>query len=121
MTKTQISSRRNLYASLLYVEPLRLCFVARSAFGTLYLCRAKYSQYWSEPVPNCVDDPELIVQYPYSIRSTIWFWMKYKVYGVADKGATHQVVAKVTQRVNGGNNGLKERQEAFDVAYPAFK
>jgi putative chitinase len=92
-----------------------------TGYGKYSLFRAEYSQYWSGPLPNCVDDPELIVKYPYSIRSAIWFWMKYKVYEVADKGATHQVVAKVTKRVNGGDNGLKERREAFDVAYPAFK
>lgn len=81
----------------------------------------EYPKFWPGPVPNCVDDPELIVRFPYSIRSAAWFWLRYKVYIAADKGATPGDVANVTQRVNGGSEGLKERRDAFLVSYPAFK
>jgi predicted chitinase len=80
-----------------------------------------YPKFWAGPVPNCVDDPELIVKFPYSIRSAAWFWLRYNVYEAADKGATPDDVAKVTLVVNGGSMGLKERRAAFLVSYPAFK
>ena len=80
-----------------------------------------YPKFWSDPVPNCVDDPEFIVKFPYSIRSAAWFWLRYKVYEAADKGATPDDVANVTHVVNGGSMGLKERRAAFLVSYPAFK
>jgi putative chitinase len=80
-----------------------------------------YPKFWSDAVPNCVDDPELIVKYPYSIRSAAWFWLTYKVYRAADKGATPDDVTNVTLIVNGGSMGLKERKDAFLISYPAFK
>jgi putative chitinase len=81
---------------------------------------AEYNNVWSDSAPDCVSNPELIVQYPYSIRSAIWFWNKYNVYAVADTGAEPAVEA-VTYRVNGADMGLAERQAAFILANRAFR
>lgn len=80
-----------------------------------------YGKLWSGPAPNSVNDPEIVVKFPFSVRSAVWFWLKKKVYELADKGATPAHVEQVSIRVNGGKTGLKERQDAFKVSYPAFK
>lgn len=81
----------------------------------------EYPLYWPGTVPNAVVNPDIIIEFPYSVRSAAWFWLKYKVYEVADLGATPIHVEKVTIRVNGGLKGIIERKKAFEVAYPAFK
>lgn len=82
---------------------------------------AQYSRYWSGPVPDSVSDPEIIVKFPYSVRSAVWFWLYKKAYLVADHGSSPDVVAEMTYLVNGGYMGLQERKDAFIVSYPAFK
>ena len=79
-----------------------------------------FNTLWTGSAPNCVEDPELICQYPHSIRSAIWFWVTYRVYEPADNGSTHQHVTLVSRRVNGGAMGLEERQEAFLISKMAF-
>lgn len=80
----------------------------------------EYNNFWAGTPPNCVDDPELICQFPYSIRSAIWFWVKYNVYVPADHGSTTSDVSHVSHRVNGGTMGLAERQAAFLISKGAF-
>ncbi len=46
---------------------------------------------------------------PFAIRSALWFWLHYEVYS-HDHGKGYSDVAGVTNRVNGGNMGLSERQ-----------
>jgi putative chitinase len=81
----------------------------------------EYGRDWTDAAPDCVEDPELIVKFPYSIRSAIWFWRKFNVYELADGGSQPTNVTKVSLRINGGSMGLKERKDAFVIAYGAFR
>lgn len=81
----------------------------------------EYNNYWCSTPPDCINNPEIIVQFPYSLRSSIWFWCKYKVYVDSDRGSSSADVKKVTSTVNGGEMGLSERLAAFSIAYKAFK
>lgn len=56
--------------------------------------------------PDFVKNPEKVQEYPWLILSAVWFWTTKKVYELADKD---DVVA-VTKRINGGTNGLNDRQ-----------
>jgi predicted chitinase len=80
----------------------------------------EYKDYWNDSAPDCISDPELIIQYPYSIRSAMWFWLKYRISSAAISDE-EQCIRNVTVRVNGALMGFNERKAAFILAYRAFK
>jgi putative chitinase len=61
---------------------------------------------------DLLDKPELLEQTVNACRSAGWFWQTKGLNALADAG--DQV--KVTRRINGGTNGLAERQALFAVA-----
>ncbi|MGR5957817.1 glycoside hydrolase family 19 protein [Enterobacter ludwigii] len=79
-----------------------------------------YHEYWSDEAPGTVSEPEKINTMPYAIRSALWFWLHYEVYSL-DKGNGYSDVVAVTKRVNGGNMGLAERQEAYLLCEQVFQ
>ena len=79
-----------------------------------------YHEYWSDEAPDTVSEPEKINTMPYAIRSALWFWLHYEVYSL-DKGNGYSDVVAVTKRVNGGNMGLAERQEAYLLCEQVFQ
>ena len=56
--------------------------------------------------------PDLVAT-KYPLASAAWFWNKNKINVIADGGATSEVVAKVTRKVNGGVIGLDDRIKHF--------
>ncbi|WWT39389.1 putative chitinase [Microcystis phage Mel-JY01] len=60
-----------------------------------------------------------IVNYPnlvatkYPLTSAAWFFHRNNLNSISDRGATPEVVREVTRRVNGGTNGLEDRQRHF--------
>lgn len=79
-----------------------------------------YHEYWSDEAPDTVSESEKINTMPYAIRSALWFWLHYEVYSL-DKGNGYSDVVAVTKRVNGGNMGLAERQEAYLLCEQVFQ
>lgn len=68
---------------------------------------------------NILDNPSLVaVRYP--LLSAGWFWGLNKLNDIADGGADQQIVANVTRKINGGYNGLEDRQKLFDRYWSAF-
>ena len=63
---------------------------------------------------DCVANPDLIAT-KYPLSSAAFFFNNNKLWSICDKGATSDVVLSVTKRVNGGTNGLAERQSNFDL------
>jgi putative chitinase len=63
---------------------------------------------------DCVANPDLIAT-KYPLASAAFFFNNNNLWSICDKGATNDVVLSVTKRVNGGTNGLTERQENFDL------
>jgi putative chitinase len=57
-------------------------------------------------------NPDLVAT-KYALASAAWFWNKNKINAIADGGATSEVVAKVTRKVNGGVIGLDDRIKHF--------
>ena len=86
-----------------------------------------YPKHFEGHTPDSVNNPDIVNQSPYAIQSAIWFWMTYKnklgKYGwqLADKGNKPINVQEITKLINGGKQGLKERQDAFIIAGAAFK
>lgn len=63
---------------------------------------------------DCVANPDLIAT-KYPLSSAAFFFNNNSLWSICDKGATSDVVIAVTKRVNGGTNGLAERQSNFDL------
>jgi putative chitinase len=63
---------------------------------------------------DCVENPDLIAT-KYPLASAAFFFNNNKLWSICDKGATSDVVVEVTKRVNGGTNGLADRQSNFDL------
>jgi predicted chitinase len=80
-----------------------------------------YSKYFDGTEPDSVNNPDIINQAPYSIRSAIWFWVWRKGFSIADKNNGLEDVKKVSLVVNGGYIGIKERESAYLLAEAAFK
>lgn len=83
----------------------------------------EYKNYWSDTSPGFVDNPDKVVEFPYYIRSAVWYWLKNSIYTIADKGSSSSVIDDVTQAINGkAKDAAKERRDNFnDLTYPAFK
>lgn len=62
-----------------------------------------------------LNTPELLEQPVYAAMSAGWFWQKEGLNGLADKIVQpgDAVFERLTKRINGGLNGLKERQEIY--------
>ena len=57
-----------------------------------------------------VEDPDLLLQPDYAIMSACWFWTENNLNQYADD------VKRTTHIVNGGYNGLEDRQAIYDRA-----
>jgi len=79
-----------------------------------------YTKLWSGITPDTVNNPEIINEMPNAIRSALWFWLSYKIYG-AERENGYLDVQSVTKRVNGGHTGLEERKAAYKDAEKALK
>ncbi|MBB3802062.1 putative chitinase [Xanthomonas arboricola] len=80
--------------------------------------RANYAEY-SESIygdPRCVDHPEAVAELPDAAVVAGWFWKKKGLNALADRD---DVVA-VTKRINGGRNGLEDRQRRLAQAKQLF-
>ena len=71
---------------------------------------AAFKRFTSDDV---VANPDL-VESKYPLLSAAWFWSNKSLNSRADAGDTPPVVTAVTQVVNGGTNGLADRQTKFD-------
>ena len=56
--------------------------------------------------------PELLEQAEWACKSAAWFWNSRNLNALADSGD----VIGITRRINGGTNGLAERQEFYSAA-----
>ncbi|QJE02017.1 hypothetical protein HH212_19985 [Massilia forsythiae] len=81
-----------------------------------------YRSLWDGEHPDFTSQPEKIVDFPFNIRSAVWFWVANKVYERADQGASDNAVEKVTEKINPALKHLDMRQHNFrTLTYPAFK
>jgi putative chitinase len=75
--------------------------------------KENYASFDKTVEDDILANPDLIsTKYP--LLSAAWFWNKNNLNTVADGGATDEVVAKITKRVNGGIIGLPDRIKHFN-------
>jgi len=65
---------------------------------------------------DVLNNPDLVAE-RYPLLSASWFWSSNRLNSIADQGSTEDVVKQITRRVNGGFNGLADRQKKFDMLY----
>lgn len=79
-----------------------------------------YATIWPDENVDFVKNPELIEQPKYAVRSAIRFWLKYKLYEIADKGATGAQVDAITRVINEATDSYDARRRHFTQAYKIF-
>jgi len=57
-----------------------------------------------------MNKPDLVAT-DYAFESAFFFFDKNKLWNIADKGVTKDTILTITKRVNGGTNGLEEREK----------
>jgi putative chitinase len=82
--------------------------------------RANYDKFSKFVNEDCVSNPDL-VSTKYPMLSAAYFFDKNKLWKICDLGSTDEVVEKVSRRVNGGTNGLLDRQQKFDKIWNVLK
>lgn len=65
--------------------------------------RDNYSLLAKETGMDCVNDPDLLLTPQGAILSACWFWLKYRISDASN-------FIEQTRRINGGTNGLADRQ-----------
>jgi putative chitinase len=61
---------------------------------------------------DCLNDPGVLETPANACRSAAWWWKKHGLNELADKGD----FLLITKRINGGTNGLADRQALWEVA-----
>jgi putative chitinase len=61
---------------------------------------------------DLISQPELLEQPQYAAMSAAWFWSANGLNTLADAGD----LTKITRRINGGTNGMADRQALYDKA-----
>ena len=69
-----------------------------------------YQQFAKDYGIDCVKNPDLLLEPQFALASACWFWQKRNLNTFADKDD----IVMVTKRVNGGVNGLNDRQQYLD-------
>ena len=79
--------------------------------------RANYSEISKDLKIDFINNPELLEQEVNAMISALWFWNKRKLNQFADLDD----IKTITKKINGGYNGLKERQEYLTQYKKIFK
>ncbi|WP_308582188.1 glycoside hydrolase family 19 protein [uncultured Pseudomonas sp.] len=74
--------------------------------------RANYAACGEALGLDLINQPELLEQPQYAAMSAAWFWSTKGLNTLADQGD----FVKITRRINGGINGLADRQALYDKA-----
>jgi putative chitinase len=74
--------------------------------------RANYAACGEALGLDLINQPELLEQPQYASMSAAWFWSSLGLNNLADQND----FLKITKRINGGTNGLADRQALYDKA-----
>lgn len=82
--------------------------------------RANYTKFSTFCGEDCVANPDLVAT-KFPMMSAGYFFNSTKLWTICDKGSTPDDVKAVTKRVNGGYNGLEDRQKYFTKFWALLK
>ena len=69
--------------------------------------------YWEHV--DFLKSPDLVIEAKYSIRSAVYFWLKHKLYAIADEGDDGETVNAITRKINKYTKSYPHRRENFNV------
>lgn len=72
--------------------------------------RDNYQRFGVDYGVDCVNNPDLLLDPEWALTSACWFWKKRNLNIYAD----NDDILMVTKRINGGINGLNDRQQYLD-------
>lgn len=78
--------------------------------------RANYQATGDALGVDLISDPTLLSGYELAARSAGWYWKTRKLNELADMGD----FVRITKRINGGTNGLSDRQALYEAALTAL-
>jgi putative chitinase len=70
--------------------------------------------------PEIVENPDLVAE-EFSFESAIFFFDKNKLWNICDKGINKESILALTKKINGGVNGLDDREEKTFKYYTYVK
>lgn len=79
-----------------------------------------YSAFDASVPENIVDNP-VYVATKYPLFSAGWFWNLKRLNDIADGGEGKLIVERITRKINGGINGLEDRESKFYYYYGLVK
>jgi putative chitinase len=79
-----------------------------------------YSQVAAALHIDCVAKPELLEQPVNACRTAAWWWSDRGLSVLADAG-TDEAFVRITKKINGGTNGLEDRQALYKRAREVLK
>lgn len=65
-----------------------------------------------------IANPDLLRTPKYALLSAGYFWYANGLNKIADGGTSNEVITSVTKKINGGVNGLAQREANFQKVYP---
>jgi len=77
-----------------------------------------FSDYLKNPL--IMEQPDLVAT-DYAFESALFFFDKNKLWSICDKGVTKATILSLTKKINGGTNGLEEREEKTFKFYSWLK
>lgn len=78
--------------------------------------RANYTEMSNDVGIDFVSEPLMLAWPEYAVMSACWFWHKRKLNALADKGEFKEI----TRRINGGYNGLEDREKLYKKCKQMF-
>ena len=81
----------------------------------------QYKSLYSDQNISFEASPDLMGDFPYTVRSAVCFWMQHQLHKLADRGAKVSDVDRITKIVNLHTGSYGDRRANFKVAYRAFK
>jgi len=90
----------------------------RANFATL---TSQYGSIYGDSSVDFVANPDLVANFPDSVRSAVCFWIQHGLPTLADYGSSGLNVDAITAVVNKGTNSYGERRENFQKAYQVFQ
>ncbi|RZN36899.1 hypothetical protein FEK48_24415 [Escherichia sp. E2593] len=72
-----------------------------------------YKKNWVDDI-DFIKNPSLLEEGIYCMRSAIYFWLREKLYDIADQGDTGSIVDKITAKVNLNTTSYAKRREHFE-------
>ncbi len=81
----------------------------------------QYSKLYADGTVDFEKSPDLVAQFPYSVRSAVCFWIQNHLDALAERGGTDSDVDRITKVVNRATHSYSDRRANFKMAYKAFK